>query len=149
MAHRTLQAMAPEAQNEPLTRYLVFKLAMATSNQQLALDSLRLISQSNQEPDLLYACAMQAQAHADKVMACHTLLALVDKLDATDKACSPALLRSALRLLGYQLKENSHTEKKNEITTQICAVLSQGMALPSLPSLLTYHSGGGNRKVAP
>lgn len=126
MARRALQAMSTVAQDEPLTRYLVFKLCLITSDQQLALECLNLISKNTQAPDLLYACAMQAQAHADKVMACHTMLALIDNLDATDKACSPALLRSALRLLGQQLKEHQDSEKKDEITTQVCAVLNRG-----------------------
>ena len=124
-ARTILQDMPEDMQNEPLTRYLVFQLALLLPDRELALESLDHIVSGSQDSDLLYACVVHAQAHADKVLVCHTMLALIDNLDAAAKPCTPALLRCALRLLGQQLKDQEDEETK-QIVEKICAVHDKG-----------------------
>lgn len=60
----------PEAsKNEPMTRFLMYKVAIRSEDTDLAAECLRVISSSSKDPTLLYACVLDAQQIGNRHLA--------------------------------------------------------------------------------
>jgi hypothetical protein len=62
--------MSQASRAEPLTRYLVFKVAIQVQDQQLASECLEIVSQACvSDQNILHACILEVQRAGDKVCA--------------------------------------------------------------------------------
>ena len=94
--------MPHAAQNESLTRYLTFKLALRSNDYELAIESLNMVAKHSKEDNsFLYACVLEAQQCEKRPIAVVALQAIIDKQPR--EIHLPALLRCTARLLIQEL----------------------------------------------
>ena len=104
----TFFQMSETAQNESRTRYLVFKLALASNDHQLATESLNMVARkAERDPAFLYACVLETQQSQMRHIAVAALQAILDKLSPNVHFAS--LLRCTARLLVGEL----HNRERN------------------------------------
>ena len=104
------------SQNEGMTRYLAYKLALKSNDFRLAGECLEiLVKNVDREPRYLYACVLEAQQSGDRAMAVAAFQALVNQ--PLNGAQLPALLRCTARLLMEELADQPQTraEATNEL----------------------------------
>nr|POE46882.1 hypothetical protein CFP56_00214 [Quercus suber] len=104
-AREVFFTMPMDVQNESLTRYLCFKLALRSKDAELAYESLDIVASGAQnDPGLLFACVLDAQQSDMRRLATVTLLKIVDHRPL--QVHLPSLLRCAIRLLMGELEAN-------------------------------------------
>ncbi|OLN95249.1 Regulator of drug sensitivity 2 [Colletotrichum chlorophyti] len=100
-ARQVFSNMAEAAQNEPITRYLMYKVALRSSDRELATECLERIGVvAPQDPNFLYACVLEAQQVNDRVCAMLAMKKLVERHESSEASPVhlPALLRCSIRL---------------------------------------------------
>ena len=106
-AREALYRLPVVAQNESVSRYLAFKLAIRSDDYDLAMQSLQvIISNTADEPTFLYACVLEAQKSGMRHVAVAALQALLDK--QPPNVHLPSLLRCTARLLIGELETQGH-----------------------------------------
>jgi hypothetical protein len=124
--------MTDAAKNDPLTRFLMYKIAIRGQEVELARECLDLIYQSSStDPSLLYACILDAQQVGNAELALASLLLVLRKheYNAPPTVNMPALLRATIRLTTTRLEvagnsEDSSGEKK--LIEQLCMLFEGG-----------------------
>lgn len=95
-AREIFSSMPDTAKNEPMSRFLMYKIALRCQDIDMAAENLHFIgSASTKDPKLLYACALDAQKVGDRVQ---TLAALQLVLERCGYEPSSINLASLLRL---------------------------------------------------
>ncbi len=98
--------MPPSAQNESITRYIAFKLAILTNDYDFASESLEVVlKHADRDATFLYACALEAQQSQMRHIAIAALQAILDKQPPGIHL--PSLLRCTARLLISELDSPS------------------------------------------
>ena len=98
----------PEAtQNESITRYLMFRVAVQDNDYELVTDCLSVVmKQADKDPTYLYACVLEAQKSNMRHVTVAALQALSEKLQ--QGVHLPSLLRCTARLLLGELEASPH-----------------------------------------
>lgn len=118
--------MHPAAQNETLTQYLVFKLAIRTDDSGLALESLETITKHTRDDSkFLYACVLEAQESNMRHIVVAAFHALLDK--QPPGVHLPTLLRCTARLLAAEL-EPPESSAASECVDEIVQVFERAAA---------------------
>ncbi|KAK1544778.1 hypothetical protein CPAR01_02280 [Colletotrichum paranaense] len=127
-ARQVFHGMSETAQNEPMTRYLMYKAALRSSDQELAAQCLERVALSAPEdPNFLYACVLEAQQAGDKVCAMQAMKQLVEKFEfsETSPIHLPALLRCNIRL-AVSIAESVKGARERQGTVEEVLVLFEG-----------------------
>jgi hypothetical protein len=98
--------MPEAAKNDPMTRFLMYKIAVRCGDPDLAAECLgKVYESSSKEPNLLYACVLDAQQAGDKDLAIAALQLVLEKHQQNTPTTIhlPALLRCTIRLTKSQL----------------------------------------------
>ncbi|TKA83433.1 hypothetical protein B0A55_00323 [Friedmanniomyces simplex] len=94
------------SQNESITRYLVFKVALRDDDHELASQCLSLITKhAEKDPTYLYACVLEAQQSNMRQVAVAALQAMSER--QPPGVHLPTLLRCTARLLVGELEANT------------------------------------------
>jgi len=124
--------MPTASQNEPMTRFLMFKIALRSGEFELAADSLHIISSmSSKDPTLLYACCLDAKEVGSKVTLLAALQLVLEKYDyGTPSAIHlPSLLRITIGLTESLLGESKAIDGSSEaeaIIEKLCKLFEGG-----------------------
>lgn len=126
-AREHFQTMSKAAKNEPLTRYLMFKVALRGDDPELAAESLeKVYASSAKDATLLYACAMDAQQVGNKEQALAALQLVLQKHDYSvpDGVHLPALLRCTIRLMASQIEGEQVKSSKDmpKVSDHLCKI---------------------------
>jgi len=115
-ARAVFYSMPENNRNEPVSRSLVFKLALIDGDQALAQESLQILAKhATHDSEPLYASVLMAQQYGTPDM---TILALRTLIDQQPPGLNfPALLRCTVRLLMGEL--DSKDEEKNKSRTVV------------------------------
>lgn len=125
-ARAAFHQLPPSAQNEGMTRYLVYKLALQSNDVQLAKECLAvLVKQPDKDGRYLYACVLDAQQSNDRKMTVAAFQALVDQ--PPNSAQLPALLRCTARLLMQEL-DNLTDKTLEEATVELVRLFETAAA---------------------
>ncbi|KAJ5063293.1 meiosis protein SPO22/ZIP4 like-domain-containing protein [Bipolaris maydis] len=131
--------MTETGRDEPVTRYLMYKVALQSGDADFATECLDHICRSSaKDATLLYACVMEAQRAGNKRQAINALQRVLDKYEhgATTGVHLPALLRSTTRMLQSELINDGKIDIA--ILEQICksfeAARDQAKASRTRPS---------------
>ena len=126
------------AQNEDITRYLAFKLALRSNDYELANESLKVVmKQADRDATFLYACVLEAQSSDMRHMAVATLQAILDKQPPGIHL--PSLLRCTARLLIGEL--NAQDRSQDEVMEEIVRVFENAAANVSTLKHSTEEQG--------
>jgi len=121
--------MSDTAKAAPITRYLMYKVALRSTDVELAADCLEAIcKQSAKDATLLYACALEAQQVGDRAQAVAALQRVLEKYDygAPQGVHLPALLRCTARLLINELTPARVADEA--VTGEICRLFEGALA---------------------
>ncbi|KXH33815.1 hypothetical protein CSIM01_12068, partial [Colletotrichum simmondsii] len=141
-ARQVFHSMSEAAQNEPMTRYLMYKAALRSSDQELAAQCLERVALSAPgDPNFLYACVLEAQQAGDKVCAMHAMKQLVEKFEFSEASPIhlPALLRCNIRL-AVSVVESEKGARERQSAVEEVLVLFEG-AVEAIQRGLTDKDG--------
>ncbi|ROT35208.1 SPO22-domain-containing protein [Sodiomyces alkalinus F11] len=115
-------ALDESARNEPVTRYLMYKVALQTSDTEMAAECLECVSRmASRDPKLLYACMQAAQRVGDRMRAYQAMRLLLERNDDSDQIYRPALLRSSIRcIVGILDAKNERPVCGEDLVEDIC-----------------------------
>lgn len=122
--------MSTVAQNEPMTRFLMFKIALRSGEVELASDSLHIISSSStKDSTLLYACCLDAREVGNKDVLLAALQLVLEKYDygATTTIHLPSLLRITIGLTETLLGSVHDSIEAEPIIDKLCKLFEGGM----------------------
>ncbi|KAM0719528.1 hypothetical protein Q7P37_003658 [Cladosporium fusiforme] len=102
-AQAAFYQMPSPAQNEGMTRYLAYKLALGSGDSQLAGQCLDVLTRNaDKDQRYLYACVLEAQKSGNRAIAVAAFQALADQPPHGTQL--PALLRCTARLLMQEIE---------------------------------------------
>ncbi|KAI6994451.1 hypothetical protein KC329_g2826 [Hortaea werneckii] len=121
-AREAYYSMPSSCQNEAMSRYLAFKIALKSGDNELADDSLHALSKNaDKDPSCLYACILEAEQVRSRHLAVLGLQRLLDKqLHGTHL---PSLLRCTARLMMKELEAQG--SPSNEATEEIVSLFER------------------------
>lgn len=108
-ARAAFYGLPQSSQNEGMTRYLAYKLALKSNDLRLASECLASLAKSiDKDRRHLYACVLEAQQSGNRAMAVAAFQALIDR--PSEGVQLPALLRCTVRLLMEELETSTTTQ---------------------------------------
>ena len=129
-AREAFYQMPVSTQNETMTRYLAFKVALRSHDYDFANESLNMVAKHAQkDPTFLYACVLEAQQSDMRHIAVAALQAILDNY--SPGVHLPALLRCTARLLIGEL--DSQEQCVDEVVEQMVRVFENAVA--NIPAL--------------
>ena len=131
---QTLTKMSSASQKDPLTSYLVFRLALLGWDHELGRKCLENLSCSpirGQCNDMLYACIKEAQHAGDKICTVEAMKAITKAPNIDDSVRSnyPSLLRCTVRLITMINESVPETERvlpNGNVAEDLCATFEKG-----------------------
>jgi hypothetical protein len=127
--------MSEVARDEPMTRFLMYKIAIRCGEIEIAAECLQIISSSSSEdPTLLYACCLDAQHVGNRSQTLAALLLVLEKYGygAVGTIHLPSLLRTTLGLMVTTIEGSKSVEGSAEMEAgieKLCKVFEGGMIL--------------------
>lgn len=127
-ARDVFASMTASTKDEPMTRFLMFKIAMRCDEVELAAECLEKISASS-DSRLLYACVLDAQQVGHKP---HALAALQIVLERHGYETSqkdihlPSLLRITIGLMAQLLESSEKSAVPAENVEKLCMLFEGG-----------------------
>lgn len=130
--------MSEASKNEPMTRFLMYKVAIRSEDSDLAAECLQAISSSSKDPTLLYACVLDSQQVGNRSLALAALQRVLEN-HATFKSQGagssgavhlPSLLRITISLTSAVLDRSKHPEGSPEAEANVeklCKLFEGGM----------------------
>ncbi|UZP34115.1 hypothetical protein NXS19_001931 [Fusarium pseudograminearum] len=130
-AYATFNAMPKDAQDEPLTRYLMFKVALMSWNHELGrqcIEYLGKMPDKSQCQDIIYACVRDAQNAGDRMMTLETLKAATETFDIEGASTTnlPSIFRCAIRLINLiEDPQDEHMDGAPELAEDTCCIFER------------------------
>jgi hypothetical protein len=138
VAREIFNAMPESAKNEPMSRFLMYKVALRSEESELAAECLRIISLAPaKDPTLLYACVLDAQQTGNKHQTVAALQCVLEKYGSSPLGHLPSLVRLTVVLMIQILEETSGKSEKD--IDKLCELFEKGKPPPPL------GGGGGGR----
>lgn len=140
-ARGTLEQIPETAKDDPMTRFLMFKIAIRTGELELASLCLeRVYEAASKDATLLYACVLDAQQVGHKALTIAALQMVLQKYEynAPPSIHLPSLLRCMIRLVLSQM-ESAESRKDIDAPSaieQLCRLFDGGASITSPLSFL-------------
>jgi hypothetical protein len=130
-AKDTYGSMSEVAKNEPMTRFLMYKIAIRSDETEFAAECLQVISSSSlKDPTLIYGCVLDAQQIGDKSQTLAALQLVLEKFGygAPSNIHLPSLLRLTIGLT-VSLVDSKSVEASfdvDETVEKLCRLFEGG-----------------------
>jgi len=137
-AREIFSSMSDSAKNEPMSQFLMYKIAVRCGESELAAESLQRIScATTKDPTLLYACCLDAQQSGDKLHTIAALQLVLEKYGYTAPSAIhlPSLLRTTIQLI-VSLQKETHSSTSlgdMEVTVEKLCTAFEGGRCPDMP----------------
>ncbi|WKT38518.1 Tetratricopeptide-like helical domain superfamily [Fusarium oxysporum f. sp. vasinfectum] len=124
-------SMPRSIQDEPLTRYLMFRVSLLNWDHDLGrqcVEFLGKFAEKSQCRDILYACIRDAQHVGDKLMTLEALKAVAETFDAEGSLTInlPSILRCTIRLIhSLESQEGSEGDRSPELAEETCRIFER------------------------
>lgn len=141
-AKSTFHTMPRDAQDDPMTQYVMYKATVRSGDRELAAEHLEAVAKASPaHMHLLYACVADSQQVKERLIAIDALkkLAAVYDFQHPGLVHLPALLRCTVMLL-HGVLENGDEAQKQSVVVDLCAVFEAGASFP-------YRSPIGIRRL--
>jgi hypothetical protein len=144
-AREIFSSMSNSAKNEPMSRFLMYKIAIRCGESKLAAESLQIISfATTKDPTLLYACCLDAQQSGNKLQTIAVLQLVLEKYGyiAPSAIHLPSLLRTTIQLMVQLQKESQSSTILDDMgvtVEKLCKAFEGGnISNTSLQKTLTH-----------
>ncbi|PHH69992.1 hypothetical protein CDD82_7396 [Ophiocordyceps australis] len=122
--------MPKGAQDDALSRYLMFKVSLVSWDHELGCESIGQLSKSTDAArslDMLYACIREAQEFGDKLCTLAALKAVCSgwSLDETTSSNLPSILRCTIRLIHLTEQEDKTTTHEADFAQDTCELFEK------------------------
>ncbi|KAF5630454.1 transcription factor [Fusarium tjaetaba] len=123
--------MPRSIQDEPLTRYLMFRVSLLNWDHNLGrqcVEFLGKFAEKSQCRDILYACIRDAQLVGDKLMTLEALKAVAETFDDEGSLTInlPSILRCTIRLIhSLESQEGSEGDPSPELAEETCRIFER------------------------
>ncbi|KAF2839609.1 SPO22-domain-containing protein [Patellaria atrata CBS 101060] len=137
--------MSDSGKDAPLTRYLMYKVAIKGGDTDLALECLDIVCrESSKDATLLYACVLEAQQSGDRRQAVVALQKVLEKYQysAPQGVHLPALLRCTARLLMAEL--DFKDDAAFDTSEELCRLFEGAAKQANKPNNRVSSSGEGD-----
>lgn len=134
-ARSTFCTMSHDAQNDPMTQYLMYKTSVRSGDRESAAEHLEAVAKASPTHiHLLYACVTESRQGDARLIAVDALKKVADTCDFRHPGPVhlPALLRSSIMLL-YGLLESKDEAQRQSTINDICDAFNAGKS-PCSPS---------------
>jgi hypothetical protein len=113
--------MSDLAKDEPMTRFLMYKIAIRCNEPDFAAECLQMVSCSSQrDTTLLYACVLDAQQVGNKAQAVDALQLVLEKHGDTSSLINlPSLLRITIRLTSSLLEDSKAVVSSDDTGSKV------------------------------
>ena len=121
-AREIFSSMSDSAKNEPMTRFLMYKIAVRCGEIELAAESLQIISSTTtKDPTLLYACCLDAQQSGNKLQTTAALQLVLEKYgySAPSAIHLPSLIRTSIQLMVSLLDDSKNSGASDELELSV------------------------------
>jgi hypothetical protein len=131
-AVEVLDSMPPAAKKEPMTRFLMYKLAIRMNQIETASQCLEAIcSSSSDNPTLLYACCLHSIEGNNKKMTLAALQLVLEKFNycPPTPVHLPSLLRITIGLTSSLLEQSlgvTETSEAENLLDKLCKLFEGG-----------------------
>ena len=122
-------SMPNEGKSAAITKYLMYKVAIRSDDQELATESLSgIVTASDRDAAFLYACILEAQQFGSRKQAVMVMQQVLKKYNyrAPPDVYLPALLRCTSRLLMAELETGA--SDREAIVVEICKIFEAAAA---------------------
>lgn len=122
-------SMSDVAKNEPMTRFLMYKIAIRCEEVEFAAECLQIISSSSvKDSTLLYACVLDAQQIGDKVQTLTALQLVLENFGhgAPSTIHLPSLLRLTIGLTVMLLDKSEGSSDVDDTVEKLCNLYEGG-----------------------
>ncbi|KAG5745521.1 hypothetical protein H9Q70_011785 [Fusarium xylarioides] len=123
--------MPRSIQDEPLTRYLMFRVSLLNWDHDLGRQCVEFLgnfAEKSQCRDILYACIRDAQHVGDKLMTLEALKAVAETFDDEGSLTInlPSILRCTIRLIhSLESQEGSDGDPSSELAEETCRIFER------------------------
>lgn len=128
-AKATFNQMPEGVRDEPLTRYLAYKIALRDGDEALAAECFGLVARQTlkADPTLLYACVLEAQQSGNRMQAIKALQALLGKCSQGELqgVHLPSVFRCTLKLLVAELPATDSA--KSDARSAVCQLFEKAI----------------------
>lgn len=127
-AKSTFYTMSPDAQEDPMTQYLMYKATVRSGDRDSAATHLEAVAKASATHiHLLYACVADSQQVKDRFIAIDALRKLADVYDFQNPGPVhlPALLRCTIMLL-HGLLDSGEEAQGQSVVVDLCVVFDSG-----------------------
>ncbi|GAB7352848.1 hypothetical protein MBLNU459_g3456t2 [Dothideomycetes sp. NU459] len=124
--------MSESGKAAPITKYILYKVALRTADADLASESLEgLLNASAKDPSFLYACALGAQQHGDRRQAIAVLQRILEhnNYSAPAGVYLPSLLRCTAAAIITEMKDKRIAA--DVALPELCKIFEGAMAQAS------------------
>lgn len=122
--------MSNTAKEEPLTRFLMYKIAIRSEEVELAAECLEKVASCSGDPSLLFACVLDAQKAGNKAHVLDALWMVLDKCGygVQENVCLPSIIRMIIVLLIgiIDSEEETPTGNTRENVEKLCNLFEKG-----------------------
>lgn len=131
-ARAALHAIPEAIRDEPLTRYLMFKVALMSWDHELGrqcIEYLGRMPDKSQCQDIIYACIRDAQNAGDRLMTLETLKAAIQtfKMEGPSTTNLPSIFRCAIRLIHMiEASYDGHVDGIADLAEDTCYMFEMG-----------------------
>lgn len=131
-AREVFFSMTEAARDEPLSRFLMYKIAIRSGDDDMAVECLHKISSATvNDPSLLYACCLDSQKLGNKSQLLVTLQLVLDEFryETPSKCHLPSLLRLTIGLMTeiHDDAVKSGIGPELDIVEKLCITFEKGM----------------------
>ncbi|KAM0559355.1 hypothetical protein ACHAPJ_004379 [Fusarium lateritium] len=131
-AQSAFHAMPKSIQDQPLTRYLIFKVSLLNWDHELGRQCVEFLGRSAETAqcrDILYACVREAQHVGDKLLTLEALKAVAETFDteASSTANLPSIFRCTIRLIRLIESQDGEEEMDQgaELVEETCHIFEK------------------------
>ncbi|GJN84559.1 hypothetical protein PLIIFM63780_008119 [Purpureocillium lilacinum] len=132
-ARAAFQGMKDGRRDEPLTRYLMFKVALLSWDHELGCECIERLSRNSDKDrtrDILYACVREAQQVGDKICTLAALKSVAQSWACGTKLSSsfPSILRCTIRLIRMIQEDSAATDDEgrgDDFAGDLCDVFEK------------------------
>ncbi|KAF7883240.1 uncharacterized protein EAF02_005160 [Botrytis sinoallii] len=130
-ARDTFTSMSDCAKEEPLTRFLMYKIAIRSEEVELAAECLEKVASCTEDPSLLFACVLDAQQVGNKKHVLDALWMVLDKCGycVQENVRLPSIIRMIIVLLiGMIDAENTPSGYARENIEKLCKMFEKALS---------------------